>query len=152
MDETLRIKLGEDKAPTSCPCCGGVARSAYGFVYRNDDAFAVYHVAWSESHPEAGLELALDFGDWADSASPNDRFRVCAQAWLSQSEYHFGFINAKDSVWSSSNLVGRFLSRSEALEHPDKSSFLRVSEHVVMDDPRVKAALDAMGQKQLTTA
>jgi hypothetical protein len=109
-------------------------------------------VAWSESHPEAGVELALDFGDWADSAIPAERFRVCVQAWLSRSEYRFGFINARDSAWSSSNLVGRFLSRSEALEHPDKSSFLRVSEHVVMDDPRVKAALDAMGQKQLTTA
>ena len=97
-------------------------------------------------HPEAGAQVALDLGDWTDSAGPGDRFRVCVQVWLSKSEFRFGFMNRQESVWWGSNLVGRSLSRAEALAHPDKPSFLHVAEHVVRDDPRVRVALDAMGE------
>ena len=137
----LTIELGQEKEPTYCPCCGGVCRSAYGFVYRDGDAYAIYHATWSESHPEAGVDIAIDFDEWGESSRSETKYSIGLLARSTESRYQFQFLAPQDSAWSSSENRGRILTREEALAHPQKDEFLLVAEHIVLDDPRVKNAL-----------
>ena len=59
----LTFELGEEKEPTVCSCCGGVCHSAHGFIYRDGNAYAIYHATWSKSHPEAGVDIAIAFDE-----------------------------------------------------------------------------------------
>src|SRR5512136_2346923 len=129
----LTIELGQEKEPTSCPCCGGVRQSAYGFVYRDGDAYAIYHATWSESHPEAGIDIAIDFDEWGESSGLETRYSIGLLVRSTESHYQFQFLAPKDSAWSGSEDRGRMLTREEALSHPQKNEFLHVAEHIIVD-------------------
>ena len=45
------------------------------------------------------------------------------------------------SAWQGEHYLGRMLSRQEALASPQKSTFLRIAEHVVRDLPQVEPYL-----------
>jgi hypothetical protein len=64
----LTLEMGPDREPTTCKCCGGILNSVHGFIYSDGDAYAIYFFAWSESHPGAGVDLALEPGSWEESS------------------------------------------------------------------------------------
>jgi hypothetical protein len=140
----LSIELGQDKEPKSCPCCGGLQIIVYGFVYQDGNAYAIYHATWSASHPEAGIDIAIDFDQWGESNSLENRYSVGLIASSTKTEYQFRFIDPEVSSWGESEQRGRMLRREEALSHPQKEEFFHVAEHLANDDPRVKNALEQM--------
>jgi hypothetical protein len=142
MPTEITVEPGEAVAPRPCSCCGAASQTACGFVYRNGDAYSVYHASWSFGHPERGLNIALKFGDWSEAADPRtDRFQVALEIRSAESQYEFEFLDPSDSAWSESSDTP-MLSRAESLEHPEKAEFLHVAEHVVFGDSRLKDALD----------
>ena len=46
--------------------------------------------------------------------------------------------DAARSHWRSSDTLGRFLDRDEALASVDIRAYLEVADHVIQDDPRVR--------------
>jgi hypothetical protein len=142
MPTEITVEPGEAVAPRTCSCCGAASQTAFGFVYRNGDAYSVYHASWSLAHPERGLNVALKFGDWSESAEPStDRFQVALEVRATESRYEFEFLDPSDSAWSQSSDTP-MLTRAESLGHLEKAEFLHVAEHVVLGDPRLKNALD----------
>ena len=115
--------------------------TAVGFVYEDGDARSIYHASWSVEHPEVGVVLAVDLGDFGEDASRSDRRRACLVVRATSTETQFGFIDAGSSSWSESNVVGRMLSRDEALTDPERSVFLAVAGFVVESDPEVAEAV-----------
>ena len=140
----ISIELGEEKQPQRCECCGGEIFIVYGFIYRDEDAYAIYHASWSKSHLEAGVDMALEFDDWGNPGNPEKKYSVCLVIRPTRTEYHFQFIDPEQSAWGSGADRGRILSRTEALTHPEKNSFLHVAEHIVLDDPRLNNALNQL--------
>ncbi len=136
----LSIELGQEKKPTYCSCCGGQINSVYGFIFKDGNAYAVYHATWSVAHPEAGVDIAIDFDDWGKSEGLENRWSVGLLVRTTELEYQFQFRSPENSAWGKSEERGRMLSREEALSHPQKDEFLHVADHIVFEDPRIKTA------------
>jgi len=136
------IEPGKDKKPRTCSCCGGDINSAYGFVYKDGDAFSIYQVSWSDAHPEAGIDVALNFAKNGDFENPKKVYAIGILIKSTEHEYQFSFLNPENSSWSESNLREKMFTRDEALLHPQKSEFFRIAEYIIMNDPRV---MDALG-------
>jgi hypothetical protein len=136
----LTIELGEPKPSTTCECCGNDSYTAYGFVYRDGDAYSVYHAAWSAGHPDVGVSLAIDLGHCDEDVTPYDRFRVGIQVWSTQDEIQFRFVDRDASAWGASR--SPMLSAAEARAHPEAAEFFRIAEHVINQDPRLASFLN----------
>src|SRR5262245_61230375 len=135
----ISLELGEDTSSRICNCCGGEMQSVYGFVYRDGDAYAVYHAGWSPAHPESGIDLALTFGEWDEATAPESRYRVGMIICPTPTQYEFTVIDATQSTWTDG--PERFLTRDEVLKHPLRKEFFRVGENVIDQHHRVAAAL-----------
>jgi hypothetical protein len=142
----ITLEPGEHRESRPCACCGRPILTAIGFVYRNGDAYSVYHAAWSPGHPARGASIALQFGDWSEDAGPDDRFRVGLEIRATLSEYQFEVREPADSMWADSSDV-RMLTRDEALAHAQKTEFFRVAEHVIFGDQRIKQWMEGQPEK-----
>jgi len=58
----LRIEF-EKPHQSICECCGGTSTNLTRFVYRDDDAFAVYYVAFSDNHPDRAVSVVISLGE-----------------------------------------------------------------------------------------
>jgi hypothetical protein len=137
MTDEMTVKPGEDLEPVGCACCGSDTHRVSGSVWRNGDAYALYHASWSPAHPEKGASVGLEFGDWSEGTGPEDRFRVALVITAGPSGYQFAFIEPSESAWQNSG-ESRMLSRAGALEHPGKEEILHVAEHVLQHDRRLQ--------------
>lgn len=135
----ISLELGEEMPVRPCACCGGETQSAYGFIYQDGDAYAIYHAGWSPAHPELGVDLALTFGEWDEETAPESRYRVGMIVCPTPTQYEFSVVDPTQSSWT--NGPERFLTRDEVLRHPLRDEFFRVGENVIDQDHRVAAAL-----------
>jgi hypothetical protein len=140
----LRLEEGEPREATPCECCGAIARTAHGFVYRDDDAYAVYYAGWSDGHPERGVSLAIAVGEWAEGSSSTDRVSMGVRATSTPSSVNFTVLNPNESPWGDTPLLGKMLRREQALAHSALTDVLHVVEHIVREDVRVRGFLDSI--------
>jgi hypothetical protein len=138
----LEIELGNGDTYASCECCGRRAPSVVGFVHRDGDAFAVYYAGWTEGH-RRGVSLIVGIGEWDDDATPADRRSFGLRSWVEGDKVYFEVQEPAASRYGDNTYLGTMLSRSAALADPELPEVFHVAEHIVRDDPRVRAALDA---------
>lgn len=138
----LTLEQGEESMPTACECCGRYSRTVHGFVYRNDDAYAVYYAGWSEGHPERGVTMAIAMGEWGDDSDASDRVSVGVRAFASSSEIHFSILDPEESPWSRTDLLGDMIPRKVALHHPSLKEVFTIAEVLVEHDFRVRDFFD----------
>ncbi len=148
---TLRL---EPPRYGACGCCGGKTTSLVRFVFRDGEAYAVYYAAFSDNHPEAGVRAVVSLGDWSAAGTPEHRsaFALCLAP--SPAGYHVDLLNGEDSLWRTATLIGRLLSRAEALVHPLVNEALQVADEMVAQDPEVRAFLgpDALSRAAVPQA
>lgn len=61
----LRIEF-EPPEHSLCECCGKTTTRLTRFVYKNDDAYAVYYANFTPQHPEKVLRGLISLGEWGD--------------------------------------------------------------------------------------
>jgi len=130
----------------ACGCCGGKTTSLVRFVLRDGAPYAVYYAAFSENHPAAGVKALVSLGDWSAAGSPERRTAFALHLALSPAGYHVDLLDGEDSLWRTATLVGRLLSRDEALVHPLLGEALQVADEMVAQDPEVRAYLGPRAQ------
>jgi len=141
---TLRLEPGELREAAACDCCGAQSCTTFGFVYRDDDAHAVYYAGWSNGHPGRGVSLVIAVGEWADGSSPSDRVAIGVRAVPTPSSVNFTVLEPSESPWSETPLLGKMLGREQALTHRVYADAIRVAEHVARNDPHVRRFLDSI--------
>ena len=141
---TLQLELGESGEAAVCECCGTRFRTAYGFVYRDGDAYAVYYAGWSHGHPGRGVSLAIAVGEWTEGTSLADRVSIGMRATSTPSSVDFIVINSTESPWGDTPLLGKMLEREQALAHSALKEVMHVAEYIVRDDSRVRHFLDSI--------
>src|SRR4030042_2199548 len=119
----ITLELGAAKEPVVCPCCGTLCEVFYGFVYKDGDAYAVYHAMFSKDHPEKVVTMAVEFGNWDENATRNNRYAIGMDARVTEKEIQFAFLEPGQSPWGGSSTMGRMLSRKEALVHSNREEF-----------------------------
>lgn len=117
---------------------------AYGLVYHDGDAHAVYLAGWSAGHRPEGVRMVVSIGDWSDGAGPGDRVAVALSCRLEGSQVRFYVVSRERSPYRDFAYLGELLSQSDAQAHPHFEAFLEVARQVVRDDGRIRDYLVAL--------
>lgn len=133
----IEIEFPEPEA-SKCDCCGNTTTRLTRFVTRDGDAFAIYYAAFSEGHPENGVIGVVSVGEWWDDSFPESRDAFAFRIWEGEDNYHVTITDAKESQWSDVNLIGRKLSREEALAHPLIHDVFHITDHMTDEDPAIR--------------
>lgn len=76
---------------------------------------------------------------WGNDASPHTRVGFAAQIRVYNDEYQAMITDAADSPWKDVTIVGRILSRDEALAHTRIREVFQIIDHIVNDDAEIHA-------------
>jgi len=125
------IEIGENKSTSTCHCCGKKSCVGHGFIYKNDDAQAVYYVGWSDAHSDKKVSFALAIGEWDDESTNNDRTCFGLEMYEGKEEILFRVIEPLESPWSDTDLLGHMLARKDTLAHPLVNEVFAIAEHIV---------------------
>jgi hypothetical protein len=106
------------------------------------DAYAVYYAAFSDKHPERFVSVIVSLGDWGEGSTEKDRAAFALRIRAAKSEYQVMVIDAADSQWHDVEILGKMLSRKQALKHPWLKHVFHISDHIVTDDREVRDYLN----------
>src|SRR5512143_2168351 len=125
----IEIELGP-RSEKQCSCCGGITTTLTRFVHRDGDAHAVYFASFAELHPEAVVTVLLGLGEWGEGSTRDQRLAFGLRIWLEGKQFQVGVVDAGDLGWPEPSLLGRRLSRAEALGHPWIKEVFHLSDHI----------------------
>ena len=125
------IEVGENKNASTCHCCGKKSCVGHGFVYKNDDAYAVYYAGWSDAHPAKKVSIALALGGWDGGSTIDDRTCFGVEASEGKDEILFRVIEPDESPWPDTDLLGPMLTRNQGLSHPLLKEVFVIAENVL---------------------
>ena len=139
----IRIELEPPKESEPCDCCGGKTTALTRFVYRDNDAYAVYFARFSDNHPDRVVLATVSLGEWGDGTTPADRVAFALELRPGESTYDVAVIDSAQSPWKDARLIGRTLDRVEALAHSRISEVFHITDHMVVEDIPLKRYLDS---------
>lgn len=125
------VEVGKNKNASTCHCCGKKSCVGHGFVYKNDDAYAVYYAGWSDAHLDKKVSIALAIGEWGDDSTIDDRTCFGIEASEGKNEILFRVIEPDESPWSNTDLLGPMLTRYQGLSHPLLKEVFVIAESVL---------------------
>ncbi|KAB7609821.1 hypothetical protein F9L33_15480 [Amylibacter sp. SFDW26] len=128
------IEMGEADHSSFCECCDQEASTTHGFVYKDDDAYAVYYATWSQKHETKYVNFAIAVGEWGDNSSNMDRTCFGLEVYDNKDKLDFRVIEPEGSPWGETDLLGKMLSRQESLEHCLKDEIFLIIEKVINND------------------
>lgn len=135
----IKIEIDEPPTVTLCECCGGQTTRLTRFVYRDGDAFAIYYAAFSDNHPDREMKIAIGLGEWGDGSTPEARTAFALVMRAADEQYEVMVVDAEKSPWRNARVIGRMLDREEALQHPHLEDAFHITDHMVEEDPQVRA-------------
>src|SRR5215213_3377 len=125
----IEIELTEPKKLT-CECCDGTMTSLTRFVYKDGNAFAIYHATFSENHFNSGVLGVVSLGDWDKEGSAPNRVGFPFRLWQGEEDFNVGITSRDECPWKDSNVIGRILDREEALAHPWIDDVFHITDHI----------------------
>lgn len=143
MTDMFSVEVGENEKPSRCDCCGQKSSTAHGFVYKNDKPHAVYYAGWADVHRDRGVTFALAIGKWDDESGSGDRVCFGLEAREGKDEIVFRVISPEESPWGCTDLLGKMLSRQDALKHALLKESYEITEMVIRDHPAIRDFLGA---------
>ncbi|WP_041741048.1 hypothetical protein [Collimonas fungivorans] len=133
----LRIEF-EEPTESVCNCCQNAIVRLTRFVYKDDDAFAVYYAQYTHGHSEKRLIGIISLGEWgSDEVGAEARLAFPFQIWMNGDNFQVGLVDARDSPWSHVTFLGRILDRTEALAHEWINDVFHITDHMVEDDKEI---------------
>jgi hypothetical protein len=137
----LTVEVGRESQYTY-DRCGRTAVTTAGFVYRDGDAYAIYHSTLHRHDAVSGADIAIGIGTWETDSAVAEVSAFLA-AWPEGDEIKFGFVDPASSVWANTRLLQNQLTADEARTSASRGDLLRVAEGVVRQDLAVARHLGA---------
>ena len=143
MPEMTEFKIEPDGSAEHGPCadCGGTTRSVWGYAYEGDVCVAAYFARWTEGHLERGAQMLLSLGRWGDGADPSMRHSIAFECRMSRDRPAFMVIDSSTVPWGKDGVLGRCLSRVDALSDTFRDRAFQILDRVVFADARVHGFL-----------
>jgi len=143
MGPVFALELGDQISDQECAKCGNVFWSLRGFVYRDGDAWIAYHAQLHERHPDRRVLLLVteDSGggepEWSAGAS------TFIESWIDGEEVRSGVGEPAAAPWKldDQQLVGRALTRDEALARVDANNLWVAVDFIERSDPALREFL-----------
>lgn len=142
MENTLAIEPGIEATVGHCDTCGHESKVFRGFVYQSDSAYALYVCYYTDSHPEQGVSMAVSLRGWGDGADPSIKECVALEWLNTDTGPGCRVVDAPDTTWAKEQILGRMLSREEALASGRATEAFAVSDVVWVNDQRLPDSLN----------
>jgi hypothetical protein len=139
----LTIEFGDPKFSV-CECCGGRTTSLTRFVYKDENAHAIYYATFSDTHPAGFVNAVVSLGEWGEGSDASARLAVALQIRVGTKNSEVMVTGPDECPWRDAKIIGRILSREEALNHPWISEVFHISDHIVAEDEPVKRYLGGL--------
>lgn len=140
MPSEYEIEISEPSA-SRCDCCDGLTVRLTRFVHRNGDAFAIYYAAYSNNHPDDELAMLVSLGEWGEDSDPSQRTAFYCRVRPTTDSYEVMLGDAAQSAWGDASIIGKKLSREEALRHPLKATAFGVLDEGFVQDRSLQGFL-----------
>lgn len=134
----IEIEPGEMWESGPCSDCESSTRSIWGYVYKENNAYAVYYARWTENHLERGIEILLSIGQWGEGTSGEMRNRVGVKCQIDSAVPAFMIVDASTMPWNDEKVLGKALTREDVLTNSIKDEAFHILDHLVFDDQRLK--------------
>jgi hypothetical protein len=136
------VELSGSHETGVCACCGNKSHVVWGYVYRDGDAWASYHVHWTVGHVrEHGANIDLILGLWGEGTSAADRVAVSLDYRLLENGPGFMVIDAGPRLIAKSGLVGCALARADVIGQPIAQDVFATCDAILPNDPRLAELL-----------
>lgn len=132
----IRIEFDEPNL-SHCDCCGNTTTRLTRFVYKDNDAFAVYYVLFTDGHQDKNAYSLIGLGEWGEDAKPEMRTAFAVNIWDNNHNWAVTITDRADSPWSHVEFLGRILDREEAITHPLINDVYHITDHIVTQDRSV---------------
>ncbi len=126
----------EDPHYEICECCGNTTVKLTRFVYADDEAFAIYYIRFTKEHDEKNVLGLISLGEWGTDEIPKSRTSFLFRLWFNNENYNVSIVDGKESPWQS-EILGKILSREEALQHQWIDDVFHITDHIVDEDSEV---------------
>jgi hypothetical protein len=138
----LRIEF-EEPGYHVCDCCGGTTTRLTRFVYRDEDAHAIYYASFSAAHPERPARMLVSLGEWGDGSVPEQRRAFVMDVRSTSEQYEVMVTDGSTSPWAQAKVIGKLLEREEALADPWLPEAFHITDHAVLEDEELRSFLES---------
>ena len=134
------IEFSEPSA-SRCDCCDGLTVRLTRFVSRKGAAFAMYYAQYSNSHPDNELAMLVSIGEWGDDSDASQRAAFYCRVRPTGDSYEVMLGDVEESAWGGVDIIGKKLTRENALRHPQKATAFEVLDSALQQDPALQGFL-----------
>jgi hypothetical protein len=138
----------EDPSRSTCECCGGMTTRLTRFVYRDNDAYAIYYAMFSDNHADQIVKMLVSLGEWGEDSDPNQRKAFALDLRVGADQYEIMVTDASESPWHEPSVLGRILDREEALRDALIDEVFHITDHAVEEDEPLKRYLEALDPRE----
>ena len=135
----MSLELGPEDAPFPCEDCGGATRVVRGGVRSDGRDRAVYVAAQTEGHRPVALAISL--GKFGKDTAPEDRVLFTLLARVEEGKIELMVVDPERCPFECAEVLGRQLSRADAMARSEIQEMFRIAELVAREDPRLDAWL-----------
>jgi hypothetical protein len=129
----------EPPGQSTCECCGGITTRLTRFITIDGDARGVYYAVFSDNHPDPHVIVLLSLGEWWNGTNPDSRSAFAFRIWLKGTQFQVGVLDAETAGWPDASIMGKRMTRAEALAHPMLKEAFHISDHITAEDPEIRA-------------
>lgn len=120
-----------------CDCCENTSTRLTRYVYKENDAFAVYYVLFTDGHENKVAHSLIGLGEWGESGEPEMRTAFAVKIWDDKDNWAVTVTDKEESPWSHVDFLGKILNREEALLHKWIKDVYHITDHIVAEDKPV---------------
>jgi hypothetical protein len=139
------IELNEEIKSVNCSDCGRKSLTVWGFVSKQNAAHAVYFAGLMVGHEQASVRLTISIGGWGkehvDEQNVDGRSWLFIEARPTTDSYEMMVREPEGSLYFGEGILGRPMSRADALGSPVLDEFFAVADFVAFNDPAVRSYL-----------
>ena len=124
-----------------CPHCGEESMTVWGWVSKDNATHGAYFANLMTGHQEISARLTISIGGWGEEDNLTKRNWVLIEARPIPGSYEMMVREPEESLYNGKTILGKALTRSEALASPLMREFWAVADHIAHNDPAVKSYL-----------
>jgi hypothetical protein len=135
------IEFNDKVKSFRCPHCGEESMTVWGWVLKDNAAHAAYFANLMTGHQEISARLTISIGGWGEEDNLTKRKWVFIEARPIPGSYEMMVREPEESLYNGKAILGKALTRTEALGSPLMQESFAVADHIAHKDPAVKSYL-----------
>lgn len=137
----FELELSDRMVNLICDCCGEPVQRVWGYVSKNNEAYAVYFGLLVKHDDDRWVGLTVSVGKWWDDSSVDERQWCHMQAWNDGENFALSVREPNESNFYPWERGGKAMPKDVVLASDIKDEFFAVADFVNIEDPAINTFL-----------